>query len=98
MRGYPQHVNTIADFKLLLSIPEFWQRATDDLNLILNTDDDQATLATELIHPDKPHGPWKTKTIDNPYPLFKQKGFSSKQEIHNLIKLYPVEPKPKGKP
>lgn len=98
MRGYPQHVTTAQDYGFLLNIPEFWQRATDDLNTILNTNDDQATQATELVDPEKPHGHWKTKKIQNPHPLFKQKGFKSKQEIHDLIELHPVKPAPEGKP
>ena len=85
MRGYPKHINTKADFQLLLAMPQFRDRARTDLQAIAHQKDDTLTNATELVDPQNPTGPWKTETLLNPYPLWKQKGFATRKEIQALL-------------
>jgi len=85
MRGFPKHIATIQDFKNLLTDDKFREQAVVVLNDIYNLDDSKATRATTLIDPGDPHGDWNTEEINNPMPLWKQKGFGSRQEVADLI-------------
>jgi len=85
MRGFPKHIATVQDFRNLLSDDGFKEQALSVLNDIYNLDDSKATRATTLIDPEDPESDWNTEVIDNPMPLWKQKGFSSRQAVADLI-------------
>jgi threonyl-tRNA synthetase len=82
MKGYPKHVAIKQDFLNLLEIPEFKDQALADLAEIRDLTDDTATR-TLVIQED---GTAVTEEIENPMPLWKIKGFSSRQEITDLIR------------
>jgi len=84
MKGYPRHVATKQDFLNLLADPSFKQRAIADLAAIRDAADDKATR-TISINED---GTAVTEEIDNPMPLWKVKGFSSRQDVIDLIGEY----------
>ena len=85
MRGYPKHVATKQDFLNLLSMPEYKAKAITDLKSIADLKDDKATIATTLKDSKNPEKGFNTKTIDNPNPVWKQKGFKNKKEILDLV-------------
>ena len=85
MRGYPKNVATKQDFLNLLSTEELKAQVIEDLKKIYNLDDSKATRATTLIDPDDPEKGYNTEIIDNPMPLWKQKGFASRQDVADLI-------------
>jgi len=85
MKGYPKHIATRQDFLNLLDTPEFRARALDDLAAIRDMDDDTATRTISI---DEATGEAQTETIDNPMPLWKVKGFSSRQDVIDLIGEY----------
>jgi len=81
MKGYPKHIATKQDFINLLADPYFKARAIADLKSIRDLEDDKATR-TLSINED---GTAVTDEIDNPLPLWKIKGFSSRAEVAALI-------------
>ena len=85
MRGFPRHIATVQDFRNLLANDGFKEQALSVLNDIYNLDDSKATRATTLIDPEDPESDWNTEVIDNPMPLWKQKGFISRQAVADLI-------------
>jgi len=85
MKGYPKHIATKQDFLNLLDTAEFRARAVDDLAAIRDTDDDTATRTIAI---DEATGEAQTETIENPMPLWKIKGFASRQEVIDLIGEY----------
>jgi hypothetical protein len=85
MRGYPKTIATKQDFINLLSTKEFKAQAIEDLKKIYNLDDGKAVRATTLIDPDDPEKGYNTEIIDNPMPMWKQKGFASRQDVADLI-------------
>jgi len=85
MKGFPRHIATVQDFRNLLADDGFKAQAVDVLNRIYNLDDSKATRATTPIDPEDPHSDWNTEEIDNPMPLWKQKGFESRQAVADLI-------------
>jgi hypothetical protein len=85
MRGYPKTIETKQDFINLLNMKEFKDKALIDLKAIRDLQDNKTTKATTLIDPAAPKKGYHTKLINNPSPLWKQRGFASKQEISGLI-------------
>lgn len=85
MREYPKHVATKQDYLNLLVMPEYNHQALEDLKKIFTLNDELAQIATTLIDQKDPDKGWNVKTIKNPMPLWKQKGFASKQEIAETI-------------
>jgi hypothetical protein len=85
MRGYPKTIKTKQDFLNLLNMEEFKDQALIDLTAIHDLQDSKTTKATTLIDPAAPEKGYHTKLINNPMPLWKQRGFASKQEISGLI-------------
>ena len=85
MKGFPKYIATIQDFINLLSDDNFKTEAKKKLQEIYDMDDSKATKATTLIDPDDPEGDWNTEEIDNPMPGWKQKGFTSRQAVAELI-------------
>lgn len=85
MRGFPKNVATKQDFINLLGMEEFTGKTIEILKTIYNLDDAKTTKATTLIDPADQESGWNVKTIKNPLPLWKQKGFSSRKEVGYLI-------------
>lgn len=85
INGYPKYIATKQDFFNLLVDEKFKSQAVVDLKKIYYLDDSKATKATTLADPANPMGDWNTEIIDNPMPLWKQKGFSDREEIKELI-------------
>ena len=84
MRGFPRVIATKQDFINLLAEPEFKDQAKNELMNIYELDDDKITRATTPKDPDNPMSDFNTEIIDNPMPLWKQKGFSSRKEVLEL--------------
>ena len=82
MKGYPKYINCKQDFINLLDEPEYKALALEDLKAIRDLDDDKA-LRTISINEET--GEETTEEIDNPMPLWKVKGFTSRQEVADLI-------------
>jgi len=70
------------DFVNMLSMPQYKQRALAELQSIYDTDD---VSATRVISGDAKTGDLVTEEIKNPKPLWMRKGFSSKDEVLQLI-------------
>ena len=85
MRGYPKHINCVQDFNNLLADKDLKRRALVELQKIYTKDDSKALRATTLIDPEDPKSDWNTEEIDNPMPLWKQKGFESREAVAELI-------------
>lgn len=85
MKGFPKHIAIKQDFINLLTIKEFKEQALVDLLTIYGLDDDKVTKTTTLIDTDDPDQGWNMEIIDNPLPMWKQKGFESKQAVADLI-------------
>jgi len=85
MRGFPKHINCVQDFNNLLADKDLKRRALVELQKIYTTDDSKALRATTLIDPSDPKSDWNTEEIDNPMPLWKQKGFESRKAVATLI-------------
>ncbi len=88
MRGYPKKVATKQDYVNLLSDENYREQALLDLQAIADLDDKQVQRATTLIDPGDPEKGYNTETIDNPNPVWKQKGFESRQDLFDLIVEY----------
>ena len=85
MRGYPKHINCVQDFNNLLADKALKARTLAELQEIYNKDDSKTLRATTLIDPEDPKSDWNTEEIDNPMPLWKQKGFESREAVATLI-------------
>ena len=85
MKGYPKHVATKQDFKNLLAMKEHKKQALADLKTIHDLDDAKMSRATTLIDEKDPEAGWNTETIDNPLPVWKQKGFTSRAAVATMI-------------
>lgn len=85
MRGYPKTIKTKQDFLNLLNMKEFKDQASIDLKAIHDLQDSKTTRATTFIDSAAPEKGYHTELINNPMPLWKQRGFASKQEISDLI-------------
>ena len=85
MRGYPKYVNCKQDFNNLLADKDLKGRTLAELQKIYTKDDSKALRATTLIDPEDPKSDWNTEEIDNPMPLWKQKGFESRKAVATLI-------------
>ena len=85
MQGYPKHVATKQDFLNLLSQDEFREQAIADLKKIYETKDD---VVIQVVSGSEEEGDLVTKEIENPMPLWRIKGFSSREEIADIITQY----------
>ena len=88
MKGYPKFVAMKQDFINLLNMPEYKEQALKDLQAIYDLHDDKAQRATTLIDENNPELGYNTEEIDNPNPVWKQKGFDSRQAVVDLIEEY----------
>jgi len=85
MRGYPKHVATKEDYLNLLNMSEYEERARNELQNILALNDNMIIVATTPIYSDNPEAGYNMEEIINPMPLWKQKGFSSLQDVIDTI-------------
>lgn len=85
MKGFPKHIATKQDFINLLEDDNFKDQTIINLQQIYDMDDSKATRATTLIDPDGLEKGYNTEIIDNPMPLWKQKGFSNREEVKSII-------------
>jgi len=85
MKGYPKIISIKQDFLNLLNEDKFKDQVMKDLKMIYNLDDSKATKATNLIDLEDPEKGWNTEIIDNPMPMWKQKGFMNRQAVADLI-------------
>jgi len=88
MKGYPKHIATKQDFINLLADAEFRERALVDLIVIQDMQDD---IVTRTLSIDEETGEATTEEITNPMPLWKIKGFGSRQEVADLITAQEVK-------
>ena len=88
MKGYPKYINCKQDYLNLLAEPEFKAQALDDLRAIRDLDDDKAL---RVISMDEETGEATTEEIDNPMPLWRVKGFESRQDVADLIAAQEVD-------
>lgn len=93
MRGYPKHIATKQDFLNLLSMREHQKQALKDLERLFKYDDSSALRAVGPVTPEDPEGPGITEKINNPNPIWRQKGFSSRQEIADILMRFLQEEK-----
>jgi hypothetical protein len=84
MKGYPKYIATRQDFINLLQDPEYRSRALADLRAISDLADDTASRSIGL----NADGTDAIETIPNPMPLWRIKGFSSRQAVADLIAEY----------
>jgi anti-sigma-K factor RskA len=85
MRGYPKHIATEQDYRNLLSMPEYRERALADLQALAELDDDKVTVCTDRKNRDI-HAERKTEEKSNRTPVWQRKGFSSRHAIDTLVK------------
>ncbi len=85
MKGYPNHVATKQDFINLLAMKEHKKQAIADLKAIHDLDDAKATRATTLIDEKDPEKGYNTEILNNPLPVWKQKGFTSRKAVATMI-------------
>ena len=85
MKGFPKHVNCKQDFLNLLADKNHKEHAIEDLKKIYLLNDSKTLRATTLIDPEDPKSGYNTEEIDNPMPLWKQKGFESREAVGTLI-------------
>lgn len=88
MRGFPPVVSTKQDYLNLLIDPDFHAQALADLTDLKNFNDSKVTVA--ITTGDDPMNDENTQTeeIDNPNPLWKQKGFTSWQDVADTVEAY----------
>ena len=85
MRGYPKFVATRQDYLNLLADDELRERARADLQAIYDLEDNVVTQATTPVDPDDPEKGFNITEIDNPMPMWKQKGFAGREEILEIL-------------
>jgi len=84
MKGYPKYMATKQDYLNLLDDPIFATRVLADLVLIRDLEDDKASRTISIDE----DGTAVTEEIENPMPLWKIKGFVSREEVSALIDAY----------
>jgi hypothetical protein len=80
MRSYPPTVATKQDFENLLAMPEHRERALAELRAIYDLQDDTLT-----IDESPPDAESVLRTIENPMPVWRQRGFESRDEVRRTI-------------
>lgn len=88
MIGYPRTIATKQDFINLLENENFRAQALADLQAIADLDDDTVQKATTLIDENDPEQGFNMETVENLNPVWKQKGFASRDEVQALIQEY----------
>jgi len=85
MRGYPKFVATKQDFLNLLEMEEFKTRALEDIQALLKAPDEKVQ---RVVSGSEEEGNLVAEEIDNPMPLWKIKGFESKEKVAEIVKKY----------
>jgi len=85
MYGFPKHINTTQDFVNLLEMPEYKEQAIAELEGIHSMDDDYMTV---VVSGSEEEGNLVTEEALAPNPVWKQKGFASRDAVINLINKY----------
>ncbi|OPY87920.1 MAG: hypothetical protein A4E72_01402 [Syntrophus sp. PtaU1.Bin208] len=85
MRGYPKHIATRQDFINLLGMEEYKARALTDLRALYETPDD---TYLRVVSGSEKTGDLVTEEVPAPNPLWKQKGFESRDAVAELIIEY----------
>ena len=80
--AWPEWIGTKQDLVNLMSIPQHRERALKELQTIYNTDD---AKAVQVLSGSEESKDLVTKEIDNPKPLYKRYGFTSKDEVGQLL-------------
>lgn len=88
MIGYPKGQLTKVDYENLLSMPEFADRAKEDLEKLSSLDDSKIQVETGTAEKSV------LKQIDNPAPAWKRAGFKDKKAVDQAIQDIKPEPSP----
>lgn len=83
MQGYPKVVAVKQDYINLLNIPEYKAQALSDLQKLADFNDEPVKKSVGISQDDESY-----ILVDNPNPIYKQKGFATKQEVRDLIIQY----------
>jgi len=87
MRGYPKHIANKRDFENLTDMPEYKTQALADLKRLQAIDDAKVIRVVSGSEEDKN---LVTEEIDNPNPVWKQKGFATKKAVDDLVTVKEV--------
>lgn len=87
MRGYPKHIATKQDFDNLSEMPEFKKQALADLKRLQAIDD---AKVMRVISGSEEEKNLVTEEINNPNPIWKQKGFAAKKILDDLVSVKEV--------
>ena len=85
MRGFPRVIRTKQDWINCLEDERLKKKALDKLQRIYETDDD---YVVQVVSGSKETKDLVTKKIENPMPLYKMRGFGTRQELKDLIDKY----------
>lgn len=83
MRGLPKHFNNPKDYENTIRIyPHLKEQVLEHLRAIADAGDDKAI---GVVSGSEETGDLATEEIENPMPLWKQKGFVSREDLRDLI-------------
>ena len=86
MKGYPSYFATKEDYEnIMRDFPQWQDRIKKELQALKAIKDDKVTRAVRQIDPNDPESEWITEKIDNPFPVHKQKGFKTKEDLNDLV-------------
>lgn len=88
MIGFPSVIATKDDYLNLLQDPEFHDQALTDLTSLRDFDDSKVTVAVTTGDDPMNINNTETEEINNPNPLWKQKGFESWQDVADTVEAY----------
>jgi len=78
MKGFPKNIATKRDLENLLAMPEYKEEAMKYLQRLSAIEDRKAV---RVISGSEETKDLITEEIDNPMPVWKQKGFKSREDI-----------------
>ena len=87
MREYPKNIATKQDFDNLLAMPEYAKQALADLKRLQAFDDSKVI---RVVSGSEEDDNLVTEEIDNPNPVWKQKGFATKKAVDDLVTVKEV--------
>ena len=85
MKGFPRVIRTKQDWINCLEDASLKKTALDKLQNIYDTEDD---YVVRVVSGSEETKDLKTEKIENPMPLYKMRGFGTKQELKDLIDKY----------
>ena len=85
MRGFPRTIKTKQDWINCLKDEGLKKKALERLQGIYETQDD---YVVQTVSGSEETKDLITKKIENPMPLYKQKGFKTRQELKDLMDEY----------